>query len=457
VYYITPHQRNVYGTVLSAALAAAGILSHAEPACAQARTHVISDGETLSELADRYDVTVEELRSWNDLHGDLIAAGRELIVCDAAAAASGASGEAPAETVPAEGAPQTYVVARSDTMGCIADRFGVGVDALSEANPQLDGRRIRAGQRLVIPGRARDALALADERRVVAPGETLDAIAGELGVSVAELQGWNPDLDPARLQPGRELVFRRAGPVEHVVAPHETLSEIAERSGVAVADVVAWNAGIEPDRIAVGQRLLLRPHRPPTESFGAPTCGRLVDGRQLPPHPAYVIRNPDRSWATDETIEQLRTAFDAVILRHPTANRVRVHDLSLPGGGPIDDHRSHQSGRDVDIIYYQRTCADGVCGLEHVLPRQLDFGPQWTLLEHWLRRREAQRIFIDYGLQEVLYNYARRHGATRTELEAWFQYPRGRNADVGVIRHFPNHGDHLHVRFVCPEDDASCR
>ena len=87
----------------------------------------------------------------------------------------------------------------------------------------------------------------------------------------------------------------------------------------------------------------------------------------------------------------------------------------------------------------------------------MHLGPQWTLLEHWLRRGVAQVIFLDYGLQEVLYNYARRHGATRAELSTWFQYPRGRNASVGVIRHFPNHFDHVHVRFVCPEGDDLCR
>jgi murein endopeptidase len=26
-----------------------------------------------------------------------------------------------------------------------------------------------------------------------------------------------------------------------------------------------------------------------------------------------------------------------------------------------------------------------------------------------------------------------------------------------VIRHFPNHEDHLHVRFVCPYSDLRCR
>ena len=153
----------------------------------------------------------------------------------------------------------------------------------------------------------------------------------------------------------------------------------------------------------------------------------------------------------------IQGAFDAVRRRHPRAHKIRVHDLSLPGGGPMDDHRSHQSGRDVDLIYYQRRCPSAGCPLRPVLPRQLALAPQWTLLEYWLRNGMAHRILIDYGLQEVLYNYARRHGASSAELERWFQYPRGRRAPYGIIRHFPNHFDHVHVRFRCPEGDDACQ
>lgn len=438
--------------MVAAGLTIAGILTTSAVAEAQARTHLVRAGDTLGAIADRYDVTVEQLRGWNGLQGDLIVEGRELVVrADEPEAGALHRGPGP------EPAMQIYVVAASDTLSCIAARHGVSLDELAAANRLLDTRRIRAGQRLVIPSRAGDWLASAGGRHVVTVGDTLESIAAGLGVTVADLSEWNPGLDPDRLRPGQVIAFRPARQAVHEVARGETLSEIAERYGVTVADMVRWNEGLDPERIAIGQRLMLRVRRSATESVGAPTCGRLVDGRQVPTHPGYVIRNPERSWATDETIEHLVAAFDGVLLRHPNANRVRVHDLSLEGGGPIDDHRSHQSGRDVDLTYYQRACPDRVCNLQHVLPRQLDLGPQWTLLEHWLRSGSAQRIFIDYGLQEVLYNYARRHGATRRELEAWFQYPRGWSADVGVVRHFPNHGNHVHVRFVCPEGDDHCQ
>ena len=70
---------------------------------------------------------------------------------------------------------------------------------------------------------------------------------------------------------------------------------------------------------------------------------------------------------------------------------------------------------------------------------------------------DRQMIFIDYRLQAKLYRYAKRKGATKAQLDRWIQYPRGKYEPNGVIRHFPNHDDHLHVRFVCPYSDVNCR
>ena len=47
--------------------------------------------------------------------------------------------------------------------------------------------------------------------------------------------------------------------------------------------------------------------------------------------------------------------------------------------------------------------------------------------------------------------------ASEEELMRWFQYPRGRGNPWGVIRHYPKHGDHMHVRFACHPSDPACK
>ena len=37
--------------------------------------------------------------------------------------------------------------------------------------------------------------------------------------------------------------------------------------------------------------------------------------------------------------------------------------------------------------------------------------------------------------------------AGAASVAALLQYPRGKDKQVGLVRHWPNHADHLHVRF----------
>jgi murein endopeptidase len=157
-----------------------------------------------------------------------------------------------------------------------------------------------------------------------------------------------------------------------------------------------------------------------------------------------------------DTIRRLTSAFDEVVRTDPFAPRVRVHDLSLQNGGPMPGHKSHQWGRDVDITYYQHGCPE-VCGGRHVAPSELDAPRQWRLLRQWLERNQAEFIFIDYALQRPLYKAASANGASARELAQWFQYPRGPKFPAGIVRHVPNHANHVHMRFRCAPQDRVCK
>ncbi len=364
----------------------------AGPAAADAQVHVVAAGETLSALAERYEVSVAELRSWNALEGDGIRVGQSLTI-----------EEAPA---------LRYRTVPGDTLGCIAQRYRVPLSRLREDNPSI-GRRLEVGVVLRLRG-------------------ATDPRAGDDATGSTQT-------------------------VRYVVARGDNLTRIARRHHVTIAQLERWNDGLDPDQIRIGAELIVG-HTGHSQSVGVPWCGHISGARQLTEHPGYVLRNADRSWGTSRTITRLRRAFDVVRRRHRDAPRVRVHDLSLPGGGPIDDHRSHQSGRDVDITYYRRTgCGPSGCPLERVDPEELDVRRQWTLFHTWLSRSDAEAIYVDYALQRALYREARRRGATRAQLRQWFQHPRGRRNPEGVIRHFPNHRDHFHVRFACTRGERRCR
>lgn len=380
----------------------------ASPASANAGTWVVQPGDALSLVAARFDVTVEQIRKWNELEGDRIEVGQEL------------------KLEPGKQAPQ-----QPDTQQSKRPTHRPAPDTPKPG-----------------PGRTYQ----------VQPGDNLLALAERFDVGIDELQRWNPGLDPDRIRAGQTLnIGERVRRVEYAIQPGDYLLAIAARFGVSVSNITAWNPNVNPDRIRAGEHLTIYTPRPvsTSESVGTPNHGRLKHAERLPPHPGYEIRDPDRAWGTQEAVLDLVAAFDHLRRRRPGAPRVEVHDLSLRGGGPIDDHRSHQSGRDVDLAYFRPNCR-GACAFRKTAAGQLDVKTQWALLKFWLRRNLVEAIFMDYRLQRRLYRYARAQGHSRDELMKWFQYPRGRTAGLGIIRHFPKHRDHMHVRFACHETDEQC-
>jgi murein endopeptidase len=192
-----------------------------------------------------------------------------------------------------------------------------------------------------------------------------------------------------------------------------------------------------------------------TQSTAAAHAGPLIASVRLPRHPGYKLTDATRAWGTSRTIDSITAAFNELVTSDPTAPPVEVHDLSLRFGGRLRGHKSHQSGHDVDITYYQRICHPRCIG-RHVLPAELDARREWSLLRYWLERGQAEFIFIDYSLQRPLYDAAKTSGATERQLVDWFQYPRGASVRTGIIRHVPNHANHVHVRFRCAAEAPSC-
>jgi LysM repeat protein len=268
---------------------------------------------------------------------------------------------------------------------------------------------------------------------VVQSGDTLSEIAERYDVSVDVLVAQNEGLNPDRIREGQRIrIDNGTRRVEHLVREGESLARIAARYEVTIPELLRWNRGLRPDSRS--------------ESIGTPNEGRLAHARQLPTrHRAFSVRNPDRAFATDETARWMIEAFEAVRAEHPDAPRLEVRDISRREGGPLAGHHSHQSGRDADVAYYRES--DG----------SIDVELMWTLFSHWLARGRVDAIFMDHGLQRVLYEHARSVGVPRADLSRWFQYPREIEQRYGVIRHHPRHANHFHARFVCPETDAECR
>lgn len=118
---------------------AAGIITY--------KIYVIRRGDTLSQIAVRYGVSIRTLMRINNIrNADRIYAGQRLRI-PVSGSSGGGGGSA------SGGSYRVYRIRRGDTLSGIAARFGVSVRTLQRVNHIRNPRIIYAGSTLRIPGR----------------------------------------------------------------------------------------------------------------------------------------------------------------------------------------------------------------------------------------------------------------------------------------------------------------
>ena len=122
---------------------------------------------------------------------------------------------------------------------------------------------------------------------VVRPGDTLDGIAREYGVSPSLLQADNRLPDPGRLVTGQTIVVRRPETV-YTVRPGDTLTAIAASSGLSVRQLLRLNPILRgEDAVYPGQTIILADGSRPARSavvtgYAYPFVDRGLLQRTLP-------------------------------------------------------------------------------------------------------------------------------------------------------------------------------
>lgn len=188
-------------------------------------------------------------------------------------------------------------------------------------------------------------------------------------------------------------------------------------------------------------------------SVGTPQDGTLRQGIALPANPRlYTRRHPSRSYGSTQTVRTIQTALATLRRDKAVQTEVMIGDISLPGGGPISPHVSHQSGRDIDIRLplargWDRTTVP-------VDAAQVDWTATWKLVESFLETGTVTYVFLDFQRQAELRAAALASGVHRIVADRWFQWPHPGGA--GMIRHEDGHRAHVHIRLRCGRDEAAC-
>ncbi|MEF8714084.1 MAG: LysM peptidoglycan-binding domain-containing protein [Accumulibacter sp.] len=247
--------------------------ARAEPTpLAATRSHTVGKGETLAQVASRYDMSVAELKQLNKLRGDQVNAGVKLAVAapehngkpaaagapTALAAVDSKRAEARAEPTPLA-ATRSHTVGKGETLAQVANRYDMSVAELKQLN-KLRGDQVNAGVKLAVAapehngkpaaGGAHTALAAIDSKRTearaeptplaatrshtVSKGETLAQVASRYDMSVAELKQLNK-LRGDQVNAGVKLAVAAPEPVSKLPAGKSRIdaAEVESRQGKA--------------------------------------------------------------------------------------------------------------------------------------------------------------------------------------------------------------------------------
>ena len=206
-------------------------------------------------IANRFGVTVQQLRDANNLTSDVLSVGQVLTI-------PGVSGEE--DTGDNNGAVFYYTVERGDTLWNIASRFGVTVQEIRDAN-DLTSDTLSVGQSLIIPGISADEDLEDNEGSetvlttyTVQSGDSLWSIANKFGVTVNDLKNAN-SLTSNLLSIGQVLIIPPSGgsnnnTITYTVALGDSLWSIANRYNTTVDAIKTLN-NLTSNLLSIGQVL----------------------------------------------------------------------------------------------------------------------------------------------------------------------------------------------------------
>ena len=298
----------------------------------------------------------------------------------------------------------------------------------------------------------------------VIEGDIVSSIAARYGVRLKDIKRLNPKLDVNKLSIGRkirvcpEVAPRQRDEFTYTVKNGDNLSKIGEKYGLLPKEIVRLQAGKlrqrlqkDANNLKLGDELtlivdggVLPEYAPKNEDHGT-----LKIGVALEPSKHYYIKRPNLAYGTAHSVKAIKAALSRYRQSKLGKGGPQVHvgDISARGGGLLKGHKSHQKGVDVDIGLVLKGEDANETRFRTGRTDNLDVARTWALIKAFVDADDVRAVFLDYDLQKLLYEHARKQKVSESTLDVLFQYPRGKGRGYGIIRHWKGHKDHFHVRF----------
>jgi membrane-bound lytic murein transglycosylase D len=187
------------------------------------KRHKVKNGEAISQIANRYNTTVAEIRAANNLRGNMIRAGHYLLIPVATKPLSAYSQSADARLAKTQNRKRSgnkveHVVRKGESFWTISRHYKVTHRQLAAWNGMAPGDPLPVGRKLVVwtnaaneSPRMSPTTTLGNTTRklryTVRNGDSLYLIANRFRVSINDIARWN-NIDKNKiLRPGQKLTM----------------------------------------------------------------------------------------------------------------------------------------------------------------------------------------------------------------------------------------------------------
>lgn len=219
-------------------------------------TYIVQQGETLFAISKKLNVSIAELKSWNNLNSNNLNVGQELLYYTGAAAETAPPEEAAESLISDKGAASNtyYTVKSGDNLFTIARLHNMTLEQLKELN-NLSSNTIRVGQKLAV------------KKISVAPN-----VSGSSSESTPQ---------------GAFSLYE--------VQRNESLDDLLEKFKMTREEFRELNAGMDLSTFDRGQQVTVL--LPPTRSYANPYLQK-ADLENLGELPAEVYREREKGTVT---------------------------------------------------------------------------------------------------------------------------------------------------------------
>lgn len=247
----------------------------------------VKQGDNLSNIANKYNVTISDLKKWNKLNNNTVSSGKVLTIIGtqtntavASTDAEKTKKEVKSDTLITKNSAN-YIVQKGDNLNSIAEENNVTVAQIKEWN-KLPSNVIQPGSILQIAEKeieVKEAIAATAELKnieyTIQKGDNLSTISKKFGTPITDLKEWN-HLSDNNISLGKTLIVAKnevaintskatassfkkgktdADLHDYFVKKGDSLFSIAKKyPGVTVSDIKKWN-DINAEDIKPGMKL----------------------------------------------------------------------------------------------------------------------------------------------------------------------------------------------------------